>query len=100
MCASRTIHLKLTMDLSIEGFLHGFKRFIARRGIPDIVINDNFKTFRLRYAKRYMLRQGIRQQFILPASPWCVGFYERHVRTVKSCSKKTLGRACTTIEEL
>ena len=88
------------MDMSIEGFLRGFKRFIARRGIPDIVINDNFKTFRSRDVKQYMLRQGIEQQFIPPASPWWGGFYERLVRTVKSCLKKTLGRSYTTFEEL
>ena len=100
-CASsRAIHLELTMDMSIEGFLRGFKRFIARRGIPDIVINDNFKTFRSRGVKQYMLRQAIKQQFILPASPWWGGFYERLVRTAKSCLKKTLGRSYTTFEEL
>ena len=98
--SSRGIHLELTTDMSIEGFLRGFKRFIARRGIPAIVINDNFKTFRSREVKQYMLRQGVKQQFILPASPWWGGFYERLVRTVKSCLKKTLGRAYTTFEEL
>ena len=100
-CASsRAIHLELTMDMSIEGFLRGFKRFIARRGIPDVVINDNFKTFRSTDVKQYMLRQGIKQQFILPASPWWGGFYERLVRIVKSCLKKTLARRYTTFEEL
>ena len=98
--SSRAIHLELTTDMSIEGFLCGFKRFIARRGIPEIVINDHFKTFRSREVKQYMLRQGVKQQFILPASPWWGGFYERLVRTVKSCLKKTLGRAYTTFEEL
>ena len=47
-----------------------------------------------------MLRQGVKQQFIPPASPWWRGFYERLVGTVKSCLKKTLGRAYTTFEEL
>ena len=67
------------------------KRFIARREMPEIVINDNFKTSRSREVKQYMLRQGVKQQFILPASPWWGGFYERLVQTVKSCLKKTLG---------
>ncbi|XP_028403430.1 uncharacterized protein LOC114526129 [Dendronephthya gigantea] len=100
-CASsRAIHLELTMDMSIEGFLRGFKRFIARRGVPEMVINDNFKTFKSREVKRFMVRQGIKQRYILPASPWWGGFYERLVRTVKTCLKKTLGRAYTTFEEL
>ena len=59
-CASnRAIHLELATDMSIEGFLRGFKRFIARRGIPEIVINDNFKTSRSREVKQYMLRQRV-----------------------------------------
>ena len=71
---NRAIHLELATDMSIEGFLRGFKRFIARRRIPEIVINDNFKTFRSREVKQYMLRQGVKQQFILPASPWWEDF--------------------------
>jgi hypothetical protein len=100
-CASsRAIHLELVPDMSIHGFLRGFKRFVARRGVPDFVISDNFKTFRSSEVKKFMLLQGIRQRFILPASPWWGGFYERLVRTVKYCLKKTLGKAFVTFEEL
>ena len=74
VCMHRVVHM------SIEGFLRGFKRFIARRGIPEIVINDNFKTIRPREVKQYMLRQGVKQQFILLASPWWGGFYEEDTR--------------------
>ncbi len=47
-----------------------------------------------------MLLQGIQQHFILPVSPWWRGFYERLVRSVKGCLKKTLGKAFITFEEL
>ncbi len=47
-----------------------------------------------------MLMQGIQQHFILPASPWWGGFYERLVRSVQGCLKKTLGKAFITFEEL
>ena len=100
-CASsRAIHLELVPDRSVHGFLRGFKRFMARRGVPDLVISDNFKTFRSSEVKKFMLLQGVRQRFILPASPWWGGFYERLVRTVKACLKKTLGKAFVTFEEL
>ncbi|CAB4007545.1 PREDICTED: uncharacterized protein LOC100197852 [Paramuricea clavata] len=100
-CASsRAIHLELVPDMSVHGFLRGFKRFMARRGIPDLVINDNFKTFKSAEAKKFMTLQGIQQYFILPASPWWGGFYERLVRSVKGCLKKTLGKAFITFEEL
>ena len=88
-CAtSRAIHLELTPDTTVNAFLRGFKRFTARRGTPDIIINDNFKT------------QGVKQKFILPASPWWGGFYERLVRTVKLSLKKIIGKALLTFEEL
>ncbi|CAB4000781.1 PREDICTED: uncharacterized protein LOC100197852 [Paramuricea clavata] len=46
-CAtSRAVHLELVPDMSIGGFLRGFKRFMARRGSPDVIIHDNFKTFK------------------------------------------------------
>ena len=100
-CASsRAIHLELVPDMSVHSFLRGFKQFLARRGFPELVINDNFKTFRSLAVKRFMLLQGIQQHFILPASPWWGGFYERLVRSVKGCLKKTLGKAFITFEEL
>ena len=100
-CAtSRAILLELVPDMSIGGFLRGFKRFLARRGTPDVVIHDNFKTFKATAVKRFMLLQGIKQNFILPLSPWWGGFYERLVRSVKTCLKKTLGKSFLTFEEL
>ena len=100
-CAlSCAIHLELVPDMSVHSFLRGFKRFMARRGIPDLVINDNFETFKSAEVKKLMTLQGVQQYFILPASPWWGGFYERLVRSVKGCLKKTLGKAFITFEEL
>ena len=73
-CASsRAIHLELVPDMSMHGFLREFKRFMARRGVPDLVISDNFKTFKSSEVKKFMLLQGVKQRFILPASPWWGG---------------------------
>ena len=66
-CASsRAIDLELVRDMSMHGFLRGFKRFMARRGVSDLVIRDNFKTFRSSEVKKFMLLQGVKQRFILP----------------------------------
>ena len=73
---------------------------MARRGVPDVIVNDNFKTFKAVEVKRFMVSHGITQRFILPASPWWRGFYERLVRSVKMRLKKVLGRAFDTFEEL
>ena len=47
-----------------------------------------------------MLCLGVRQKFILPASPWWGGFYERLVRSVKMSLKKILGKSLLSYEEL
>ena len=47
-----------------------------------------------------MVHLDIKQRFILPASPWWGGFYERLVRSVKLSLRKTLGRSLLTYEEL
>ena len=81
-------------------FIRAFERFTARRGTPDVIINDNFKTFKSSVVKKFMLCLGVRQKFILPASPWWGGFYERLVRSVKIPLKKILGKSILSYEEL
>ena len=45
-CAStRAVHLKLCGDLTAKEFQRALKEFIARRGLPQIIISDNGKTF-------------------------------------------------------
>lgn len=39
-------HLKLSLDLSSPEFQTALKGFIARRGYPQILANDNGKTFK------------------------------------------------------
>ena len=100
-CASsRAIHLELTPDMSIPSFIRVVKRFVSRRGMPDRVISDNFKTFNSVEIKNYFVKHGVKQSFILPVSPWWGGFYERLVRLVKSTLRKTLGKSFLTFEEL
>ena len=100
-CAtSRAVHLELVPDLSVESFIRAFRRFVARRGTPTLVISDNAKTFRATTVKKFMSSFNIKQRFILPASPWWGGFYERLVRSVKTSLKKILGLSYLTYEEL
>ena len=100
-CASsRALHLELTMDLDKYSFIRAFDRFMSRKGRPKIVISDNAKTFKANEVKRYFSELNVQQKFILPASPWWGGFYERMVRTVKSCLRKSLGKSLVTYEQL
>ena len=42
---TRAIHLELLSDQTTEGFIKSFKRFIARRGRPQMVYSDNGRSF-------------------------------------------------------
>ena len=100
-CAtSRAVHVELTPDMYKSSFIRAFQRFVARKGKPSMVVHDNAKTFKSRDVKRFMVQHDIKQRFILPASPWWGGFYERLVRSVKLSLRKTLGRSLLTYEEL
>ena len=79
----------------------GFKRFIARKRTPETIISDDFNTFKSGAVKRYMLHYGVPKRFILPASPWWGGFYERLVWSQKLSLKKIIiGKALLAYEEL
>ena len=45
-CVTRAVHLELVEDLSVETLKRCLRRFIARRGIPALIVSDNAKTFK------------------------------------------------------
>ena len=110
--AIRAVHLEVATDLSAEQFLLTLRRFIARRGTPKQILSDNAPQFQVAdqmlqslwstsinqtCVQSYMSDRGITRRFIPAHAPWMGGVYERLVRIVKSCLRKTLGRArlCT-----
>ena len=108
---SRAVHLDLVPDLSAEAFLRSFKRFTARFGVPREMKSDNAKTFQsasktlsalfdLPEVSRYMSGQGVCWSFNLEKAPWWGGFFERMVRCVKRCLKKTIHQSLLSYEEL
>ena len=102
-CAvTRAVHLDLVPDSSASTFLRSLKRFIGRRGVPNLMISDNatcFKNEEVRLNEE-LLRLRVKWQFIAEASPWWGGFWERLVQTVKRSLRKVLFRASVTYEEL
>ena len=90
--SSRALHLELTPDMSIPSFILAVERFVSRRGMPGLVISDNFKTFNWVEIKNYFVKHGVKQSFTLLVSPWWGGCYERLVRSVKLTLCKTLGK--------
>ena len=46
-CGSTTaIHIELTPSLTTQVFIRCLRRFVARRGFPELIISDNAKTFK------------------------------------------------------
>ena len=110
-CVVRAIHLEVVPDLTTQAFIRSFKRFTARRGFPTQMISDNAKTFKAAARLLFKILQhpeveryfaGIRIQWVfnLERAPWWGGIFERMVRSVKRCLKKTIGRARLTHDEL
>lgn len=111
-CANtRAVHLELAVDLTADTFLNVFRRFVARRSCPQIMISDNGRYFQLSSSllrqimenarvKRELEERGCRWKFIPPKSPWQGGFYERLIGVIKGCLKKTLFKKRVSIEDL
>ena len=111
-CAtSRALHLELVPDLSAETFLNCFRRFVSRRGIPRNIVTDNAKTFKSfsktllqllksSNVKSYLAEKRVTWSFKLAKAPWWGGFYERLIKGVKSCLKKTIGTSKLSYDEL
>ena len=101
--SSRAVHLELVNDLSAQTFALCFRRFISRRGIPNMIVTDNAKTFKsfsktLRRIIRspelqsLLTEKSITWKFNLAKAPWWGGFYERLIKSVKISLKNALER--------
>lgn len=104
---TRAVHLETVEDCSAEAFLNTLKRFIATRGTPKRIISDNGSNF-VRSAKalrclwesfqgselqEFMSVKGLSWSFNVPRASWWGGQFERLIRVVKECLKKTLNNA-------
>ncbi len=108
---TRAIHLELVSDLSTNSFLLCLKRFVGRRGTPNLIVTDNAKTFKAaskplialfksRIVNRYLNETKIKSKYNLAKAPWWGGFYERLIQSIKSCLKKNLRTAKLNLHEL
>ena len=110
-CVTRAVHLDIVPDLTPEAFLRSFRRFIARRGLPSKIVSDNATTFKSASKqitelmnnpgmKQYLSEKKVQWIFNLERAPWWGGLFERMVRSMKRCLKKTIGGAKLTYEKL
>ena len=94
-----------------EAFLRSFHRFTTRRGLPLKIVLDNGSTFKSAsrqiadlmkssVVRQYLAVKKVKWIFNLEKAPWWGVLFERMVRSVKRCIKKTIGGARLTYEEL
>lgn len=110
----RAIHLELCSDMTAGSFLMAFRRFVSRRGLPSVIYSDNALAFHAASRDLKVMYRALRDfqvqdfcstnhitwKFIAERSPWWGGFWERMIRTVKSCLRKILGKGCFDFEQL
>ena len=81
LSAGAFIHLDVVSNLSAGAFIQCLKRFIARKGVPNLFISDNatcFKNEELKLCEELLLL-NVKWQHIVEAAPNWGGFYERVV---------------------
>ena len=100
----RACHIELIPEMSTEHFVLALVRFCNQYGIPTHVYSDNAKSFisgvhvleKVLASNEYKDRFGvynIKHVKIPLYSPWIGATWERLIRTIKSCLKKTIGRS-------
>lgn len=114
--ATKSVHLEIVSDLTVDSFIATFTRFVSRRGLPSLIRSDcgtNF-TGTDKYLKelyifikgsqsdieRKLTSQNITWLFNAPASPNHGGLFEAAVKSAKTHAKRVLGEARLTFEEL
>lgn len=115
--STKAIHIEAVSDLTSNGFIAAYRRFVSRRGLPAHVYSDNGTNFVgavkiLRKAHENCLlkikkeivdnatKQSTEWHFIPASSPHFGGLWEAGVKSLKHHLKRTIGNAKLTFEEL
>ncbi|KAL0809309.1 hypothetical protein ABMA28_011520 [Loxostege sticticalis] len=115
--ATRAVHIEVVSDLTAQGFLAAFRRFVSRRGHCSQIWSDNGTNFvgaskelyDLFIHERSTISAEIREvlannntqwHFIPPHAPNFGGLWEAGIKSCKSHLKKVIGNSTLTFEEL
>lgn len=115
--STKAMHIEVVTDLSSQGFLAAFRRFVSRRGRVLVMYSDQGTNFvgaarilqdELRDALKSwnqdlestLTELGTSWKFIPPASPHFGGLWEAGVKSVKSHIVKIIQNTKLTYEEL
>ena len=94
---SRAIHIEVAQSMDTNAFVNSMRRFIARRGVPEVMRSDNGSNFvsgnkELRKAisewnerqiHEFPLQRNIKWLFNPPSGSHLGGVWERCIRTVR-----------------
>ena len=100
---TRAVHLELLPSMDCKGFLLSFIRFTNAHSIPSSVYSDNASTFLQGLGiiknsvandefSQYLDKNSINHYKIPLYSAWIGSFWERMIKTMKSCLYKVIGR--------
>ena len=110
---SRAVHFEVAFDLSTDGFLNAFLRFVSRRGLPSEALSDNGTNFvgavnELKQLvaslddssiQRTLADKGVKWIFNPPQAPHFGGVHESMVKAAKKAILAVLGNASVSDEE-
>ena len=114
----KAVYIELVSDLNTEAFIACLRRFVARRGKPDLILSDNGTNFiganrELKdlggFLKSQMTNKeisqfcsidNIRWQFIPERAPHFGGLWEAAVKAMKFHLRRVVGDYKLTFEEL
>ena len=108
---TRAVHLDLVKSLTAPEFIISLKRFIARRGRPELIYSDNAATFQAaaKWVKEVredeklndlLANLSIEWRFNLSRAPWWGGQFERLIGVFKSAFRKSVGNSTLNWTEL
>lgn len=114
---TRAVPLELVSSLTAEDFLQALRRFISRRGIPEVIFSDNATNFQGTNNKlkelykfftdnktkasidRHLSNNEIKWKFIPARSPHWGGIWEAAVKSSKHHIVRVIGETLMTFEQ-
>jgi len=111
---TRAIHIEIAHSLDTSSFIDALRRFVSRRGNPELIRSDNGTNFvggerELREAisawnqeqiNNYLCQKAISWKFNPPLSSHMGGVWERQIRTIRRILSLLLEQQLVTDEAL
>ena len=98
--ATRGLVLDVVSSASSKAFIESLRRFIARRGCPQLILTDNGSVFTSTESQNFAANRFITWKFNVACAPWWGGIWERLVSCFKRCIKKVVGVRKISLVEL